>query len=185
LARGLRLDLNDPTIKPRWERIQAAISAGVDLKRRVTEQLRPTLLDNMGLIAALRWQVREAARQANLGLVDSFPESELSVSNDAAIAIFRAVQEAVTNVVKHAQATALRVICKADEETFAITVEDNGIGLPPNRLAATGSHGLSSIRHRVRSLYGELVIQPAEPSGTRLHISIPMSRISSYAEHAP
>lgn len=185
LARHINLNLNDPVVRTRWERVQAGISAGIDLKRRVIEQLRPTLLDNMGLIAALRWQIGEVAKQANLGIAESFPDEELALSNDAAIAIFRVAQEAMTNIVKHAQATAVRVLCTVADEVFTLLIEDNGVGLPPERLAATGAHGLASMRHRVRSLQGSIEIEAAEPSGTRLRITLPMSRISSFAQHAP
>lgn len=179
LARYLNINLNDPNVRTRWDRIEASISAGIDLKRRVIEQLRPTLLDNMGLVAALRWQVGEVAKQANLGLTEIFPEEELNIGSDAAIAIFRVTQEAMTNIVKHAQATAVRIVCSVDEHNFSLVIEDNGVGLPSHRLNAVGSHGLSSIRHRVHSLDGKLTIESPEPSGTRLTITLRMERINN------
>lgn len=177
LARHVNLNMDDPAVRMRWERIQAGISAGIDLKRRVIEQLRPTLLDNMGLVAALRWQINEVAKQANLGVAESFPDDELAIHDDAAIAIFRIVQEAMTNVVKHAQATAVRIECKLQGQMFWLLIEDNGVGLAREHLSTVGSHGISSIRHRVRSFDGRFVIESAEPSGTRLCITLPLSRI--------
>ena len=113
-----QLDFGQPELRARWERIQAALSAGVDLKRRVVEQLRPTLLDNMGLVAALRWQFAETCKQANLLLVEQFPEEESDVSNDAAIAIFRVAQEALLNIVKHAKANTVRAALRTAGERF-------------------------------------------------------------------
>lgn len=183
LQRGL--DLSKPETRTRWDRIQEALTAGVDLKRRVVEQLRPTLLDNMGLIAALRWQLEETCKQANLLLNEQLPEEEPAITNDAAIAIFRVAQEALTNVVKHAQATAVRALLEISDEALSLTIEDNGVGLPPERWTVVGSHGLSSMRHRLRSLGGELKIEAVEPSGTRLRIVAPIAQISTFAEHAP
>lgn len=180
------LELGKPELRERWQRIQAALSSGVDLKRRVVEQLRPTLLDNMGLVAALRWQCGETCSQANLTLNEHFPEEEPPITNDAAIAIFRVAQEALTNVVKHAKATAVRVRLLYDAEHLELQIEDDGVGLPPERMAVAGSHGLTSMRHRLRSFGGELKIETAQGGrGTRLHVWLPMPRISTFAQHAP
>jgi signal transduction histidine kinase len=183
LQRGM--DLSKPEVRTRWDRIQEALNAGVDLKRRVVEQLRPTLLDNMGLVAALRWQLEESCKQANLLLNEQLPEEEPSITNDAAIAIFRVTQEALTNIAKHARATAVRASLQIDAKQLTLIIEDNGIGLPPARWSVPGSHGLASMRHRLRSLGGELKIERVEPSGTRLRVEVPMVKISTFAEHAP
>lgn len=179
------LDLSQAEVRMRWDRIQAALSAGVDLKRRVVEQLRPTLLDNMGLVAALRWQLSEACKQANLLLNEDFPEDEPGISTDAAIAIFRVAQEALTNIAKHARATTVRAQFTVDANSLRLTIEDNGVGIPSERYVVTGSHGFSSMRHRLRSLGGELKIEGVQPSGTRVRLEAPMSKISDYAQHAP
>lgn len=183
LQRGL--DLSKPEIGARWDRIQGALTAGVDLKRRVVEQLRPTLLDNMGLVAALRWQLEETCKQANLLLNEKLPEEEPAITNDAAIAIFRVAQEALTNIVKHARASAVHVVLEVDDKALCLIIEDNGIGLPPERWSIAGSHGLSSMRHRLRSLGGEFKIEAVDPAGTRLRVTAPMAQISTFAEHAP
>jgi signal transduction histidine kinase len=99
-----RLPTSDPGIEQRFKRIHESLSAGVDLKRRVVEELRPTLLDNMGLFAALRWQFKETCRRAGLECTESIPEIEPKFNPDAAIGVFRIAQEALTNILKHAEA---------------------------------------------------------------------------------
>ncbi|MBS0389398.1 MAG: CHASE3 domain-containing protein, partial [Proteobacteria bacterium] len=94
-----RVAAEDADSRLRWERVLGALDAGVDLKRRVVEQLRPTLLDNMGLYAALRWQLQESCGRAGLKCTDSMPDEELSISGVASIAIFRIAQEAMTNII--------------------------------------------------------------------------------------
>ena len=100
-----RLRAADPDLELRWKRIQESLDRGVDLKRRVVESLRPTLLDNMGLFAALRWQFEETCSRTGIRCTHRLPATELQFSNDAAIALFRVAQESFTNIVRHSGAT--------------------------------------------------------------------------------
>ncbi len=96
---------HDPEeFQERLERVRRALDQGIDLKRRVVEELRPTLLDTMGLVAALRWQIEEACKRADLRCIENFPEVEPQFSRAGAITLFRVVQEALANVLKHARA---------------------------------------------------------------------------------
>jgi protein-histidine pros-kinase len=88
-------------MKERLERVRQALDEGIDLKRRVVEELRPTLLDTMGLLAALRWQVEETCKRANISCTEHFPDDEPQFSRAGAITLFR-VAGSLANVVKHA-----------------------------------------------------------------------------------
>ena len=173
------LPTGDPDIDKRWARIQSALSEGIDLKRRVIEQLRPTLLDNMGLCAALKWQLQETCGRAGLECRDHFPQDEPSIPSDAAIAIFRVVQESLTNVIKHARAKSVDVSVEILSSNLVVTVEDDGIGLSTEQPNLPGLHGLSSMRHRVRSLGGQLTIGPGEGRGTRVRIVVPLPAMTA------
>ena len=168
----------DDDSRSRWERVLAALDSGVDLKRRVVEQLRPTLLDNMGLYAALRWQLQESCGRAGLKCSDSMPAEELAISSTASIAIFRIAQEAMTNIIKHARATAVDLDIVVDDQELLMTIRDDGIGVADVSRRAVGSHGLLSMRHRVQALGGTWSLTPgAEGRGTRIQIRVPLSRI--------
>jgi signal transduction histidine kinase len=172
-----RLPTNNPAIEQRFKRIHESLSAGVDLKRRVVEELRPTLLDNMGLFAALRWQFKETCRRSGLECTESFPEDEPKFTPVAAIAIFRVAQEALTNILKHAGATAAKLTVEIDEHSFRLRVTDNGKGITQARLQTIASHGLASMRHRIVALDGnwQLTSQPA--GGTTVTATLPLDRI--------
>jgi signal transduction histidine kinase len=155
-----KFDITQPDIQPRWQRIQNAISAGVDLKRRVIEELRPTLLDNMGLIAALRWQAEQTCSQAGLTLEASFPDEEPTLDTNTSIAIFRVAQESLTNIVKHARATTVSMTLQIHDGGLTLNIADNGVGLP----AITGrsdAHGLLSMKHRVQAIGGTFMQGPS------------------------
>ena len=144
-----RLPTSNPAIEQRFKRIHDSLSAGVELKRRVVEELRPTLLDNMGLFAALRWQFKETCRRTGLVCTESIPTLEPPLSPDAAIGIFRIAQEAMTNILKHAKAKSADLAVTVHNDTFTLRVTDDGRGIPSNRLQTISSHGLASMRHRI------------------------------------
>lgn len=169
-----KIDLSNPDLKVRWQRIQDAISAGVELKRRVIEELRPTLLDNMGLVAALSWQAEQTCSRAGVALETDFPETEPELNNDAAIALFRVAQEALTNLVKHAHASAARISLRINSDDLVLSVEDNGVGINSHTRPASGSHGLVSMKHRIQAIGGTFRIGPATPHGTQVMVRVPI-----------
>jgi signal transduction histidine kinase len=173
------LPKGDPEVDKRWERIQSSLSEGIDLKRRVVEQLRPTLLDNMGLSAALKWQLQETCARSGLAYRERFPDDEPGITSEAAIAIFRIVQESLTNIVKHASAKSVDLWLDIESEHLIVTILDDGVGFAPGRRPLSGAHGLRSMRHRVRSMGGEIVIEARDrEGGTRVWIKLPLAGIT-------
>jgi signal transduction histidine kinase len=171
-----RLPTSDPSIEQRFKRIHESLSAGVDLKRRVVEELRPTLLDNMGLFAALRWQFKETCRRSGMKCVESFPEHEPQFDPVAAIGIFRVGQEALTNILKHANASAARLSVEIDADSFVLSISDDGKGIAPRRPGMVVSHGLASMRHRVSALGGVWSVSNPASGGTTVTAVIPLER---------
>lgn len=173
-----RASMEDADARLRWERVLSSLDAGVDMKRRVVEQLRPTLLDNMGLYSALRWQLQESCGRAGLKCTESLPEEELPISAGASIAIFRVAQEAMTNILKHARATEVEMAVAVFDQQLLFTIRDNGVGIAPTATAAPGSHGFLSMRHRVQSLGGTWSVERGTGGrGTEIHMRLPLARI--------
>lgn len=176
-----KMDIKHPDIQPRWQRIQEAITAGVDLKRRVIEELRPTLLDNMGLIAALRWQAEQTCAQAGIILQASFPEEEPNLDTNTSIAIFRIAQEALTNMMKHARATTAKITLQVTGDGLTLMIEDDGIGISQRPGGQSGAHGLLSMKHRVQAIGGTFYVGAAPPHGTRIVVRIPIDLANAIA----
>ncbi|HEY0801785.1 MAG TPA: CHASE3 domain-containing protein, partial [Steroidobacteraceae bacterium] len=165
---GARMDISwaeqhlakdDPDLRQRLNRVQQNLAAGVDLKRRIIEELRPTLLDNVGLFAALRWQLKETCRNAGLKCIESYPDEEPHFRSEASIALFRIAQEAFSNILKHSGAKAVDISLDMDDEILLMRIADDGVGLPDGRFTAIASHGIASMRHRVRALEGRLDVR--------------------------
>jgi len=177
-----QIDLSQPDVQTRWNRIQSTLSAGIDLKRRVIEQLRPSLLDNMGLVAALKWQAGEICSGAKLALTEKYPDSEPSLASDAAIAIFRIAQEALTNIVKHAHATQVNIALLVENDKLTLQIEDNGVGIATDRQHVIGSHGIAGMRHRIKSYGGHFNLEKRATGGTRLVATLLLSNNQNNTE---
>ena len=172
-----RLPDTNPDIQSRWARVLKMLDDGVGFKRRIVESLRPTLLDNMGLLAAVHWVTQETCSRAGLHYTEIYPEHEPQLIDDAAIMSFRLVQESLVNVVQHAHATQVHVEIAVQNGQLVIVVEDNGGGIDADRRNAVGSHGLATMRHRVRSFGGTFDIEAPPQGGTRVRARIPLAAI--------
>jgi signal transduction histidine kinase len=171
---GRRIALPDADAATRWRRIDSALTAGVELKRRVIEDLRPTLLDNMGLVAAVRWQAEQRCAQGRLRLELDLPDEEPVLNGDVPIAVFRCVQEALSNVLKHARATQVKLALRCRDGALFVTIEDDGIGLPAGAERRAGSHGLKQMVFRMQAVGGEMSTEPLVPHGTRMTLVLPL-----------
>jgi signal transduction histidine kinase len=170
-----RFKTKDPETAGKLSRALTMLDEGVEMKRRIIEELRPTLLDNLGLAAALDWQVRQTCERAGLDCKLNLADGDRELPPQVAIALYRIVQEAMTNIVKYAQARSVSVELVRDDEGVTVIVQDDGIGLPPGADTNVLSHGIQGMRQRVRALKGEFHIHGKPRAGTTLEISIPLN----------
>jgi signal transduction histidine kinase len=154
------------------------LDEGLQLKRRVIENLRPTLLDNVGLVAALQWLVDESVRRAGLECRESYPEPLPELAPDARIAVFRVVQEGLLNVIKHAAARSIDVVVTSNDAELTVVIRDDGVGFDEERAAASQAHGLIGMRHRIEALGGRLEVRSLGAGvGTEFAFTLPWARI--------
>ena len=158
------------------------LDQGIELKRRVVEELRPTLLDTMGLLAALRWQSEETCRRAELRCTERFPDEEPPFNRAGAIALFRVVQEALANVAKHARASEVEIALELTDRDVVVTVQDNGVGAASEDLTRPRSHGLAGLRHRIQMLGGRFDITSAPNRGTTVRVQVPLANVMRAAD---
>lgn len=156
--------------RARWMLDQ--IDATIKSVRQIINDLRPNVLD-LGLTAAVDWQIAEFQRRTGLACELVSHNHELHVSDRCATTLFRILQESLTNVSRHARATAVRVELAVDPDSISMTVSDNGIGLPKTGSQKPGSFGLVGIEERVRILGGKCLITSGPAGGTTIHVSIP------------
>ena len=141
-------------------------------------KLRPKTVAEEGLIPALRRHVAERQHQDGLTVALGLEgyEEDRRLPPETEEALFRIVQEALNNVVKHAQTDRAEVRLRLRDEAVSVLVEDRGVGFDPTRVSSGASHlGLTSMRERVRALGGTLEIESQPRAGTRIKVEVPLA----------
>ena len=179
---ALRLDLAllgeglpaDPAAAARIAAMDTLIGRTVDTVRRISYELRPGVLDSLGLLAAIEWQTREFGRRTGIRCELALPEREPEVEPVRATALFRIFQEVLTNIARHAGATQVDVGVSAALGNLLIEVDDNGRGFDASTAEAGASLGLLGMRERAAE-FGGLVRIDSEPGrGTRVTLALPV-----------
>ena len=163
-----------PEYGERMNRLSKLIDQGIDLKRRIIENLRPSLLDHLGLASALQWYVDEACKAANLQCNLRISDSLERLPSDLEIALYRLVQESVTNIVKHAKAKTIDLTVEREPRGLRVTIADDGVGIADLEAAKKLSHGLAGMSHRIRSVRGTFDIHSHSGNGTRIDVFVPL-----------
>jgi len=171
-----RLKNVDPEVASKLRRAQESLDAGVALKRRIIEELRPSLLDNLGLGAAIEWLAHQMCDRAGIEPQINVPVDAPKLPPATAIALFRIVQEALTNVVKYAKAKKVEIDLVQTADAMSLVISDDGIGIPEGAQNNRLSHGISGMRHRVRALRGEFSIHGTPGRGTMIEVTLPLPR---------
>jgi signal transduction histidine kinase len=180
LQLGLVEERGDPAIAPALARAKTLVGEGIKSIRAVTRNLRPTALDDLGLIPALRALARDFEGQDTFEVVFEAPESMPSLSADAEVALYRALQEALANAVRHGGCRRVHVRLEAERdarrEAVTLTVTDNGPGFPADAASRLRSRGgLAGIRERISALGGDFAFGNANGGGARVSVSLPVN----------
>ncbi|WP_319244839.1 response regulator [uncultured Propionivibrio sp.] len=181
---ALRIDFNaltaslstrNPMIAERLATIDTMLNTTVDSVRRICEDLRPGMLDDLGLEAALASYARRFSRQFGVICDLSLSREDFGLDEPMSTAIFRIVQESLTNIARHAEASHAMVALEERDGDLFLTIADDGRGLPPEPVEARQSFGIVGIRERVSMLRGTVTIDSEPGRGTHIEVCIPRS----------
>jgi PAS domain S-box-containing protein len=140
--------------------------------RRIAAELRPGLLDDLGLVATVEWAGEDFEARTGIPCRLNLPAKDIEVDSQCATAIFRIFQETLTNVVRHAHATEVQVRLAQEDGDLILEVHDNGSGIPAGKLSSGDSFGIIGMRERALLLGGELSIKSAAGEGTTVSVRI-------------
>lgn len=177
---GLLREESAADLQSRFDRLIEWVDRGTDSIRAATDGLRPALLDDLGLLPALRALATEVREWSGLAVTfdaSAWPAAVRGVlSREAEVALFRAQQEALSNVVRHAQASAVQVTLARHDDRVHLRIRDDGVGIPADvraRVAGTGRSGLVGMRERLAAVGGQLALGASPSGGVDVLIDVP------------
>jgi len=166
--------------KPDWNELQKNLRSMSDITdqtinsvRRIARELRPDVLDKLGLKDAIEWQAEEFTKRTGIDCIVSITQSDLNFRRELENTIFRIVQESLTNVARHSGGSRSKVGLTLKENYIYLSIEDNGRGITSDEIENAKSLGLVGIKERVYSVNGKLTISGEKDKGTILKIIIP------------
>lgn len=170
---GQHLGGEQDELQAKIQAMTRLIDETVQAVRRIATELRPGVLDHLGLIPALEWQVREFQERTGLVCVFNKSPSDLVVDSARATTVFRICQEALTNVARHAQATRVDITLRLSGRNLVLEVRDNGRGISAEAVADPQSVGLMGMRERVLPWGGDIQIHGVQGKGTVVTVQLP------------
>jgi signal transduction histidine kinase len=166
-------DLGDDATK-QGARVVELLQEGLESVRRICLDLRPAVLDELGMAEAVRWLARDFQRRFGIRCRAVIQGTEVYVPKGVEIAVFRIVQECLANVARHADAESADVQLQIEPGKLHLVVRDDGVGLPDEALTRQGSYGIRGMRERVSAMSGTMGVKAANP-GTVIEFSIPLA----------
>ena len=176
---GMLREGSDAATHGRLDHILHLVDNGIRGIRRVMNDLRPALLDDLGLLPAIRSLADDVRERSPLKVETDLPESIPRLEPEAELALFRAAQEALANVVRHAAASRVTIRLRVDGARLRLSVRDDGRGLPHNPVTASfdreGHVGLAGMRERITALGGSVTVGTARPTGVVVTVELPIA----------
>ncbi|MDP3580651.1 MAG: PAS domain S-box protein, partial [Ignavibacteria bacterium] len=157
--------------------VQQFVNKGIQTVRDISGSLRSYVLDHLGLIPAVQEYCREIERMSNVTCKLKSEVETFNFSDEKNVALFRIIQEAMTNVLRHAEATVIDVTISQTEDSLEISISDNGKGMPESKEAISNSMGILGMKERAIFLKGKLKIDSMKNEGTKIHLSIPFDKL--------
>src|SRR5439155_686513 len=166
---------NQEAMASRLARMEALLETTVAATRRISADLRPLMLDDLGLQPALEWLVESFTEHTGVRCELAAGDGELDLPDLQATAVFRTVQESLTNIAKHARASRVDVAIEHRDSELAISVRDDGVGFSPQDSRKPNSYGLLGLRERAALLGGEARVTSAPGRGTHVEVRFPIA----------
>jgi signal transduction histidine kinase len=171
------------------ESIYELIDHAIKSTRRITTNLRPPLLDDLGLYATLEWQCAQFEKHHGIECriicekrkekgCEECKTCEYKLGNAISISLFRLAQEALTNVARHSGATRVAVKYRPSKKSVFLSIGDNGCGIPEGHVIASTSYGMRGMRERIEQLGGEIKFAGTPGHGLRVTINLPLTAAS-------
>ena len=178
---SLEKDASGWTSEPRFAALQAKLQSMLELTdktihavRRLASELRPSILDDLGLVEAIEWHAKQFEVRTGFALHCQLPSGDVRLNEEQSTAVFRIFQEALTNIVRHANGTRADVVMEEQDGQFTLMIRDDGRGIREYEAMNSLSLGCLGMRERARLVGGEVDITGEEGKGTTVRVQIPV-----------
>ncbi|MBD3165271.1 PAS domain S-box protein, partial [bacterium] len=168
------LEQNEANIQSKFQSMIDLIDTTIDSVKRMSAELRPGILDDLGLIDAIEWQIDEFSKRYDIEVEATLPADTDELTKQKSVAVFRILQETLTNVARHAKADSVTVNLNIVDGRLQLEVKDNGRGITAQEIEDTQSFGLIGMQERVRHHGGVFTIEGKPGEGTMVQVGIPV-----------
>jgi signal transduction histidine kinase len=151
---------------------------GIQTIRKIIADLRPDILDHLGLIAAIEWKLDEFRQQTGIQCLLTVPKKNTLINEERDIAVFRILQEALTNIAKHSKATKVTLEVETQANNLTMKITDNGCGMAEAQMHVPGKFGILGMHERARHFGGEVKISSHPQKGTTLTLKMPLKPLA-------
>lgn len=169
-----KLNKNQESLKAKINSLLDMIDASVESVQKISSKLRPGILDELGLIAAIEWQAEEFEKLTNIKCSLVLPKEELKLEKNKSTAIFRIFQEALTNIARHSQATKIGISLLNHQSNIYLEIMDNGKGISPEQIKDFKSLGIHGMEERAMVFGGQVYVEGIPGKGTIVKVEIPI-----------
>jgi PAS domain S-box-containing protein len=170
------LSAEEPTqpevLRGRIDGIARLAHAAIQSVRRIASELRPSVLDDLGLMEAIEWQARQFQVRSGIDCTFDNHAAGVNFTQEQSTALFRILQESLTNILRHAEATRVLIATGTEEGGFVLKIQDNGRGISEEQSSSAGSLGLLGMRERAEEIGGTIEIAPAGGGGTTVIVRL-------------
>jgi signal transduction histidine kinase len=161
-------------MKKKAQTMTRLVDNTIDVVRRISAEMRPSVLDDLGLVAAIEWQAGLFRDRTGIAVHCDCPLDDVDLNQKQSTAVFRIFQEALTNILRHSRATRVDVTMVERGDAFVLTIRDNGRGITEEEKFGQASIGLLGMRERAHLIGGEIDITGIEGEGTTVTVRIPL-----------
>lgn len=166
---------NQPELQSKFDSITNIVDGTVETVQKLCAKLRPGILDELGLSAAIEWQTNEFSKHTGITCSLEIPKAEIEIASEKKTAVFRIFQEALTNIARHANANRVNIILNWDDEKLLLSIKDNGKGITKNQIQNSKSLGILGMKERSLLLGGLFDIKSTMASGTLVKLELPIN----------
>ncbi len=171
-----RIGIQSQAVAEKLSEMNQEIGEAIDSIKEVSSFLRPAILFELGIVSAFNWQLQKFERQAGIKCRFQCSPEELSINDRLSIVLFRILQESLTNISRHSNASAVEVNLLLVKSRLKLVIKDNGIGIHKDKIDSFKSIGITGIKERVRSVGGSTVIRGKKGVGTFVRVLIPINK---------